>query len=260
MAEPGLPALQGWLQAAILAGGDPAAGEMIVGGNRLTAQDRLGIHARGYVLRLLEALRAEFGVLRKLAGDRVFDLFATAYIRATPPTSYTLYELGAGFAGYLAANRPGDAPDGPDAIPVALAKLDRARAEVHRARGLERAGAPDPMMGAILAMAPDAALYRPDSVRLLDLPFDVTETVAAADRDAPPPLPVPGRTLLAVSRMRYQVRCHRLEPWQHDWLSALPDEPGASRPGITAAPDGLFGWLPGAMAAGLAACGDTGIA
>lgn len=44
------------------------------------APARLDIYARGYVLRLLECLRAEFPILLALVGDQVFEMFASSYV------------------------------------------------------------------------------------------------------------------------------------------------------------------------------------
>ena len=114
MAEPaeasGLGTLQTWLLGRITAGlwapGEVAfegasAEAMIRSSNVLSADERLGIYAASYVSRLAECLRAEFPVLRLLVGDQVFNLFAGGYLSARRPSSYSLYDLGAGFPDYL---------------------------------------------------------------------------------------------------------------------------------------------------------------
>ncbi|MEO7169851.1 MAG: DNA-binding domain-containing protein [Sphingomonas sp.] len=253
--------LQAWLQAAMLDGEAADARDHVLGDNRLTAEMRVGIYAQGYRLRLLECLGTEYPVLSALAGPTAFGLFAQGYIAAHPSRSYTLYDFGADFADYLDAARPaGDGtPQAVEAIPGALARIERARAEVHRARGVESRAVPlteaglDPVIASILGLGLARAWWRPDSVRLLELPFDFTETLAAVDRCEPPCLPLAAPSLMAVSRIDYRVACHRLEGWQHDWLAHLPDEAIAARP----APDDprLAAWLPVAAAQGLIAPG-----
>jgi acyl-homoserine lactone acylase PvdQ len=89
----------------------------------LSAQDRLDIYARGYLARLVSQLRSEFPMLAAHMGDDVFDLFATAYIQARPPSSWSLLHLADGFADFLDDTRP---PDPGAELPAALARLERA--------------------------------------------------------------------------------------------------------------------------------------
>jgi hypothetical protein len=245
--------LQAWMQDAILEGTRDDARTHVRGDDRLTAEARLGIYAAGYRLRLIECLRFEYPLLARLAGPTAFDLFAQGYVDAHPSRSYTLYEFGAGFADYLDRARPkGDGdPHAPEAVPAALARVERARAEVLRARGLEGAEAP-PERPALLAMTGLAArgYRRPDSVRLLSLPFDFTETLAAPDGEGPPAWPRPIPSLLAVARIDYRLVGHALERWQYDLLAALP-----AAPDRTYAPSGRqeTEWLEAAARRGLAA-------
>jgi hypothetical protein len=243
--------VQAWMQAAILAGeGDARTREAIRDGNRMTAEARLGIYAAAYRQRLFECLEAEYPILAKLVGPTAFELFARGYIAASPSHSYTLYDFGAGFADYLEAARPaGDGtPQTVEAVPAALARVERAKAEVLREKGVEQAMAPqpggglDPVLAAMLGLVGAHAL--PDSVRLLALPFDFSETFAAVERGEEPGFPAFTPSLVAVSRMHYRLEVHRLEPWQHDWLVALP-EPSAD-PRVAA-------WLSFAVGHGLAA-------
>src|SRR4051812_20927025 len=65
--------------------------EEIVSDRRgLSAEARLGIYTSGYVLRLLECMRADFPALRAFVGDAVFDAFAKAYLISWPPRSSSL--------------------------------------------------------------------------------------------------------------------------------------------------------------------------
>jgi hypothetical protein len=271
MAEPDLADLQRWMQGAILGRAAPAGLDAIVvgeprGRNSLTAAQRLTLYARGYRARLMECLAAEFPCLRALAGEQVFELFATGYITERPSTDPSLYGLGAGFADYLEATRPAgdDGPGALSAIPAGLARLDRARAEVQRAAGVERLGGQN--LSADVMLTPGARLRRPDSVRLLTLGFDPAPVLAALDRggpiDPPPPCPTP----VAVARSRWRVTVHSLPAWRHAWLEALGTEEGgadvhaaAARAAQASGRDtgaviaDLTLWLPVAAAQGLVA-------
>jgi hypothetical protein len=225
LADPYLTGLQHWMQGAILGRtAPPDLDAVIAGDDRLTAAQRLTLYARGYRARLMECLAAEFPCLRALAGEQVFELFAAGYIAARPSTDASLYGLGAGFADYLEATRPpgDDGPAALSALPADFARLDRARAEVQRAAGVERLVGPP--LAADLLLTPGARLRRPDSVRLLRLGFDPGPVLAAVDRggpiDPPPPCPTP----VAVARSRWRVTVHALPAWRHAWLEALGDE------------------------------------
>ena len=110
-------------------------------------------------------------------------------------------------------------PGAIEAIPANLAALERARAEVYRARGLEddhahHAG------DAVTLMISGASLRVPETVRLLSLEFDFTGAIEAVRRGDKPPVPPAKPTLYAVARSRYRVHIHVLEPWQFAFLGA----------------------------------------
>jgi hypothetical protein len=235
MAEPDLAALQHWMQRHIVGEGAPAdesplaaargpgLGDLIRGSPRLLAEQRLAIYARSYLVRLIECLREEFPALRLLVGDQVFDLFASAYLASRPSASYSLYELGAGFADFLEATRPVEC-DGAgclEAIPAGLARLERAISEAQRGVGIESVRDPDLVLHPLLLFAPGVQLRLPDTVRLLRLDFDFSETLASARRGEPPRPPPAREMLIAVGRSRYEVRVHALEPPRFAWLQAI---------------------------------------
>lgn len=222
------------MQRAIFAGGalEEVADGIVAGDARLASADRIGIYARGYRARLLECLRAEYPALRRLAGDTAFDLFAADYIAAHPPRRPSLYDFGAGFADHLAERAPAGAPVTPLAMPAQLARLERARAEVSRARS-----------GATLPRA-DGPLRLPDTVRLLRLDFDFAPLIDAVERDAPAAVPAAAEARVAVTRIGWRVRLLTLAEWQMNFLQALP---GAAASGLAAR------WVPAAGRLGLVA-------
>lgn len=101
----------------------PTAAALVKDTPYLSAQDRLDIYARGYLARLISHLRSDFPTLRAHTGDDLFDLFATAYVQARPPSSWSLRHLGDGFADFLDDTRP---PQPGADLPAALARLERA--------------------------------------------------------------------------------------------------------------------------------------
>ena len=215
-----LAELQQWMLDAIVAGAaEPEAVRARIDGNgRLGPEGRFAIYSGGYRSRLLESLQNEFPALRLLVGDTVFELFARGYIAAHPPRHFSLYDYGARFADHLEATRPADG--GPLAgLPAAVARLERARAEVQRAEGTERSDRA--WLPAEAALLPGLRLGLPDSVRLLRLDFDLLPLIEASEGGGEAVVPEPGETLIAVVRSGYRVRQLRLEPWRHAWLEAL---------------------------------------
>ncbi|WP_431822395.1 HvfC/BufC family peptide modification chaperone [Burkholderia sp. F1] len=236
----------------------------IVGAGALSARQRLEIYVLSYRLRLIECLRAEFPVLRRFVGDQVFDLFAGAYLGTRPPSSYTLFDLGAGFPDFLEATRP-QPTDGRgtlDALPASLARLERAFAESERAAGVEASTGSLGPYGMVMSVA--RPLFIPASLRLLRLDFDFSGLVAAMAAGKPHEIPLASDTLVAVARSHYRVRMHKLEAWSFAFLSRLgtegrhvretvPDvasQVGRTEDEIEAH---LLAWLPFAFDAGLVA-------
>jgi Putative DNA-binding domain len=237
MVESDLSVLQEWMLAACTSAGGASKGlcvssardaleasAVVKGSGPLTPEDRLDIYARGYLARLLGCLRAEFPALHALVGDQVFDLFAHGYIGAHSPGSYSLFDLGAGFPDFLQETRP--RPLGPagslDALPAALARLERARLEARHAPGVETDPAHRPIDPLTVMATPNLTVRTPESLRLLRLDFALTDTLTAADRSDRPAVPPPADTHYAVARSHYHVRVHVLTPWQHTFLQTCP--------------------------------------
>src|SRR5262249_40950505 len=114
MTDPPLSRIQSWLMTVMTSAGGVEAGihvakerfgldvdGMIAHGRGPAPATRLNIYATGYVMRLLECLRADFPALRHLMGDALFDFFAKSYIWTHPSSSPSLFDLGAGFPDFL---------------------------------------------------------------------------------------------------------------------------------------------------------------
>lgn len=245
---PDLASLQQWLQQTILAGNADSLAP-VRQSNRLGAATRVSVYVSGYRQRLLECLQKEFPILRRLIGEHPFDLLARAYVETNPSQSYTLFAFGAGFATYLEARQPPGLGD-IAGMPAALARIERAKAEVFRARGHKAEPPADqPFLHSLVAQPPSPR--RPQTVRLLALPYDFRQLLAADARGEPLPLPDVADCYLAVARAGYRVECHALERWQFDWLVSLPgeEEAGAASPSAVDE-DRLRQWLPQAKAHG----------
>jgi hypothetical protein len=66
----------------------------------------LAIYQRSFGQRLASCMREQFPALCHALGAALFDDFVADYIRAQPPESHTLYDLGRRFAAWLESERP----------------------------------------------------------------------------------------------------------------------------------------------------------
>ena len=265
MKPPDLATLQHWFQNATTADVPPteaaaAAGwsldQVIADDPGLDAAGRMQIYAFGYRARLLQCLEADYPVLRKTLGEELFRLFAADYIRRQPSRSHTLFDLGAGFADYLLATQPAGDEDARLALPVELARVERAVSETQRATGLEEMPA-----GNVL---PFADLQGQDirsspCLSLLDVSFDLLPWYQRLKAGDEADSPMARRTHLAVSRVDYRVRLTELSGWQLQFLTALTETasfPGARRRAAEVADPLVVDaqlpiWLPNAQARGI---------
>jgi len=196
-----LEAVQEWLLAAIRR---PAAAlgvsEMVRDEHgKLTPVDRLEIYGRSFYGRLLQVLEGEFPVLRHAMEPDLFEQFAGEYLRAYPPGSYTLTELGKNFPKYLRDTRPVDSEELWPEFLIELATLERTFGEVYQADGPENHK---------LAVAEgfDAIAAEPWT-RILKCHFPVHEYfLAVRKKKEDAEFPAPGETTILVYRRDYRVR------------------------------------------------------
>lgn len=245
MCEQSLSLLQHWMKTVVTERGglaeklDAAArrhglrAEDVVAEKRgLSARERLAVYTGGYVLRLLECMRADFPVLRGFVGDSVFDAFAKAYVITMPPVSHSLYDLGAGFPRFLEETKPKNFTlDAGISImldlPPELARIERARAEVLRARGTED----DPP--AAEPLSPFAVFYEGPTLqatpclRLLQMKFPLVDFLRSSDTGERPEPPAPRTSFVAVGRSNYRLHVEEISLWQFAFLRAC-ERPTAS--------------------------------
>ncbi|HEU4596948.1 MAG TPA: DNA-binding domain-containing protein [Pyrinomonadaceae bacterium] len=238
MSSQRLSLLQHWMKTVVMEGGGLeeklraasrehglSVEDVVAESRGLDARERLGIYARGYVARLLECLRADFPALRGFVGDHVFDAFARAYIISQPPDSTSLYDLSAAFPRFLEETKPTDTALDAELsamldLPAELARLERARAEVLRARGTEH----DPPRGEPLSplsiFSEGLTLHATPCLRLLELKFPLVDFLRKSDRGERPEPPSPSTSFVAVGRSDYRLHLEEIAPWQNAFLRA----------------------------------------
>ena len=205
--DAGLASLQGWMQNALVFPGQADRAEierLIEPSERLTAPERLAIYQRGYSLRLLKCMQEQFPALCHALGEDLFNEFARQYLQARPSESYTLYDLGRRFPGYLEDTRPDR--DGPEEareiwvdFMVDLARFERAVFVMFDAPGNEGKPFAD-------EDTPDERLVLQPCFELHVFRFPVNlyyHHVRAADD---PPFPPRQRSLVALLRKDYLTR------------------------------------------------------
>lgn len=276
MPELALAELQRWLQgvvvhpggvgeAAALAqrAGGPAVERVILPSRTLAPIERVGIYHGMYLLRMLEALEADYPALAHYLGSERFRELVHGYVQAFPSRSYTLNRLGDHLPGYVR-----DAAG----VPRRAFCHDLARLELAVTEAFDAAETPPLDEAAIAAVPPDAwdraRLVPVASLRLLALRYPVSdylESVRRDDHDHPPARAK--ANWVAVYRRDYAVRRLLLEREAFRLLGDLASGQPLGAAIATAATrrDGrrgpseerLFAWFRQWVAAGIFAGVDT---
>jgi hypothetical protein len=252
MSKQSLNLLEHWMKTVVAERGDLRAkldaaerrhglrAEDVVAERRgLSAHDRLAVYTGGYVLRLLECMRADFPVLRGFVGDSVFDAFAKAYVITLPPISHSLYDLGANFPRFLEETKPQNwALDaGMSAmldLPPELARIERARAEVLRTRGTEDDPPAAEHLSPFAVFVEGPELQVTPCLRLLEMKFPLVDFLKSSDCGERAEPPAPRTSFVAMGRSNYRVHMEEISDWQFAFLRAC-ERPTSSYPAVRVA-------------------------
>ncbi len=138
----------------------------LVRGGALTREDRVGIYAEMYWLRMRDSLRTDYPFVLQVLGDEDFEVLVARHLQRQPSTHYSLGRLGVGFQETIRAASLG--------VPwlADLAELEWARAEAFVAPD-----APALEFAALGALADEtfthSRLVVSPSLRLLEPTWDV---------------------------------------------------------------------------------------
>ena len=202
---------------------DPAmadrAAAIARGNDRLSPAEQLDVYREQFFLRHASSLREDFPTLVHLLGDDGFDAMARAYLRERPSTAFSLRDLAADVATFLASVAPWSA----DAL-----LADCARAEWAFIESYDAPDAPafDPRT---LAEAPEdawptAVLAFHPSVRLLALAHPAHDFRRAVRAGEKPDRPAPSAARVVVFRPGERgetVHYADVDPLAFDLLTAL---------------------------------------
>ena len=234
--------------------------ELIVSSGGLSAETRIGIYARGYVLRLMECMRADYPLLQNLMGEELFDVFAKAYLVQLPSHSPSLFDLGKSFPAFLEASQSQNGDTSTFALPLELARLERIRVEVSRSEGLEKRDQQMPETDPLFYLFSSEKFRISPCLRLLELKYNVLEFMRQTEKGEDAPIPARKDNFVAVCRKNYAVNMHTLEPWQWHFLQSL-SESGNQQKAVNQTSDilnvppdmlsaELMLWLPAALQRG----------
>lgn len=178
-----LAALQAKFQAAILGGDESVIGD-INPSKRLTREERFGVYADAYRLRLASFLAEDFKVLHSAIGDETFEALAEAYIMAMPSQHRNARWYARGVPDFMQANEPWR----DRRVLIDLARLERALAD-----GFDAADAATCSVTALAEVASDEwprirLAFHP-SVEVLTLAKGTAAAFEAAAAETPCPVP-----------------------------------------------------------------------
>lgn len=183
----------------------PQLGELILPSPTLTPAERVGIYHGMYLLRMTEALAADYPALQHFLGEAAFTDLITAYVQKYPSRSYSLNPLSNHLPRFIA-----DAPT----LPRAAFCHDLARLELTISQVFDAEQTPALSPARIAAVAAEdwerACLSPVAAHQLLELRYNANAYLQSV-RDASPTAPRPRRKDSFVLVYRRDYRVYRLE-------------------------------------------------
>ena len=82
------------------------AAQAVISDELASAEERLGIYATAYRLRLFDVFGGDFEAVHTLIGDDAFGLLCREYLNAHPPSHYSIRWAGQHFPAFVAAREP----------------------------------------------------------------------------------------------------------------------------------------------------------
>jgi hypothetical protein len=188
---------------------DPAVLQHVLGDGIAGATTRMDVYAEAYVLRLLEALEADYPGLKAIAGSDDFETLGRAFIAACPSTFRNLRWYGEHLAQFL---------EGSHDWSVRPELADMARFEWAMATSFDALDAACLSREALTGVAPEnwprlSFIVHP-AVQRVDLKTNVTQAWLAQERgeELPPLHSESAATTWLLTRRQLQVRFRAMAP------------------------------------------------
>jgi hypothetical protein len=200
------------------------AEELAAGNDRLSPAEQLDVYREQYLLRHLDVLREDFLTLEHALGDARFETLARAYLKALPPRSFSLRDLGVDLPRFVAET----APWSEDPLLADLARVEWAFVEA-----FDAPDAPPLDLATVAAVPedawPSARLVLQPSVQRLALRYPAHEArlavrsgeLSAAEAMKRPPRPPPTPTYVVLFRGAERLQCLAIDPDAYALLDEL---------------------------------------
>jgi len=224
-----LHTIQNWMQITLVSRGDLnqklalaqektglSLDELIYSKKGVSAYERLDIYASGYVLRLLECMRADFPKLQFFLGEELFETFAKAYIVTIPSTSWNLYHLGEKFADFLKETQPKN-DNVLFSLPSQVAHIERMLTEAMQDKGIEHENKEEE--ASLSSFSKNISIKQVPCLRLIQQDYDLKSFFLNIEPLHQCEIPIKKQTYLALSRQNYRVYIYKIEAWQYSFLS-----------------------------------------
>ncbi len=199
--------------------------DLVVATAGLSSRQHLAIYQRSYLGRLREVMSRQFPTLEHALGAELFRAFADDYLRAFPPQSYTLNDLGGRFAQFLEQTRPdrdaAERESWPDFM-IELASFEFAVNLIFDQRADER------FAPALVSDADDEIELIP-VLHLFRHRFPISRYYRVVSNGGSPDLPFPAPELCVVVRREYRMDIVEVTERQFHFLRALRGGVGPSR-------------------------------
>jgi hypothetical protein len=163
--------------------GDRDAEARVLSTSRVDARTRLDIYAKGYRLRLMEALEEDFRAVRALIGEGAFQRLAEGYIDAHPSAHFSLRYFGQHLPSCLCHGKYSASP-----WLFELASFEWLLGEAFDAPGATPV-TPEALASVPPTSWPDMGFTLHPSVRRIELGWNVPRIRQAVESEERPPAP-----------------------------------------------------------------------
>ncbi len=190
--------------------------DVILPSRTLAPAERVAVYQGMYLLRMEEALAADYPTLRALLGEADFFHLARDYVQIYPSRSHSLNSLGDHLPDFLKNDRSRRNRD----FLAELARLELSTSDVFDAPETKPVSAT--RVSAVRPEEWERAVLRPiAALRLVSLQYNVNDVVQAVKDGKRPPRPKKQPSQLAIYRRDYSVYRLSLEPAGSELLRDL---------------------------------------